>query len=87
MATDRKQLSVTIRADLIDRLEAEADARIVSKALIVEKAVDAYLDALAPVEATLAAQSAVDASKLPGPPAGEKRAARDMGDVENPEGT
>lgn len=73
MATDRKQLSVTIRADLIDRLEAEADSRIVSKALIVEKAVDAYLDALAPVEDTLAVQAAVDASKLPGPPAGEKR--------------
>lgn len=36
-----------------------------------------YLDALAPVEATLAVQAEVDASKLPGPPAGERRAVTD----------
>lgn len=72
--TDRKQMSVTIRADLIDRLEKEADDRIVSKALIVEKAVEAYMDALPPLADTL---SAIDASKLPGPPAGEKRAVTD----------
>lgn len=46
---DRKSTSFTLREDLIERLDAEADARVVGRNLLVEKALEGYLDALPPL--------------------------------------
>jgi hypothetical protein len=45
---ERVSKSWTIRKDLVDRVEEEADSRMVGQALIVEKALDAFLDGLTP---------------------------------------
>ena len=47
---DRKSTSFTIREDLIERLDKEADARVVGRNLLVEKALEGYLDALPPID-------------------------------------
>lgn len=48
---DRTQVSVTIKTPLAERLDAEADARVVGKSLLVEKALEFYFAALPPIEA------------------------------------
>ena len=48
---DRAPLAVTISKPVAERLEKEADARMVGKGLIVEKALEAFLDGLPPVDA------------------------------------
>lgn len=47
---DRKSVSFTLREDLVGRLDAEADARVVGRNLLVEKALEGYLDALPPLD-------------------------------------
>ena len=47
---DKTQLSVTIKTALVDRLEKESDARMVGKGLIVEKALESFLDGLPAVD-------------------------------------
>lgn len=46
---ERTTLAVTIDKTVHDRLEAEADSRMIGKGLIVEKAITAFLDRLTPV--------------------------------------
>jgi len=48
----RTSISVTIGKATADRLEAEADARMIGKGLLVEKALDFFFDRLPPLEAT-----------------------------------
>lgn len=45
---DRISKTWTIRKDLAERVETEADSRVVGQALIVEKALEAFLDQLTP---------------------------------------
>lgn len=45
-----KPITVSIDADLADKLDQVADERMVGKALLVEKALKAYLPTLPPVE-------------------------------------
>lgn len=47
--TERVSKSWTIRKDLAEKVEAEADARVVGQGLLVEKALEAYLAALPPI--------------------------------------
>lgn len=49
---DRTQVSVRIKKDLAARLDREADARMVGKSLLVEKALEGYLDALPTLDVT-----------------------------------
>jgi predicted transcriptional regulator len=49
-AADRSVLHVRIPRPLHERLTATADERMVGTSLIVERAVEQYLDALVPVE-------------------------------------
>lgn len=44
----RTSKSWTIRTDLAERVKAEADSRLVGEALIVEKALETFLDTLDP---------------------------------------
>lgn len=45
---ERVSKSWTIRKDLADRVQEEADSRLVGPALIVEKALETFLDTLTP---------------------------------------
>lgn len=45
---DRISKTWTIRKDLAERVEAEADSRVVGQALIVERALEHFLEGLAP---------------------------------------
>lgn len=47
---ERVSKSWTIRKDLVDRLEIEAENRVIGERLLVEKALESYLDALAPLD-------------------------------------
>lgn len=58
---ERVSIQVSIRKDLAERLDTEADSRVVGKALLVEKALEGLFDAF-----DGQAQTAV-----PGPPPGE----------------
>lgn len=59
MSQPRKPLSVTISEEVVDRLDREADARMIGKGVIVEKALERFLDGLPPIDATLAIQDQV----------------------------
>lgn len=52
---ERVSKTWSVRKDLADRIEAEADARVVGQGLLVEKALESYLDALPTVDLTAAA--------------------------------
>lgn len=51
---ERVSKTWSVRKDLADRIEAEADARVVGQGLLVEKALESYLDALPTVDLTSA---------------------------------
>lgn len=46
MATNRADIHVRIPPELLDRLNRVADTRVVSRSVLVERAVEYYLDAL-----------------------------------------
>ena len=41
----RIQISVRLESDLLERLDQEAECRVVGRNLLIEKAVDAWLEA------------------------------------------
>lgn len=47
---ERLSIAVRLPADLVDRLDAEAEARLISRNLIVTKAVEHYLAVLRPID-------------------------------------
>lgn len=67
MATEknRKALNVTIDSALVDRIKTQADERVVSPALLVERGMEFYLDRLPTV--------AVEAVDRPGSEVGDGR--------------
>lgn len=62
---DRVSVTVSIRRDLAERLEHEADERLVGKGLLVERALDGFLDSLPIV---LPAQVDITDQPAPGAP-------------------
>lgn len=54
-AQGRTSVTLSLPADLAERLEATAEERVVGKALLVEKALTGYLDALPPLNVEAAA--------------------------------
>lgn len=49
-----KRTRVLLRPDLADRLQAESDARMIGAVVLLDRAVEDYLDRLVPLDEVLA---------------------------------
>lgn len=47
-APARRQVTIRLRTDLADRLDEEADTRVVGRNLLLERALEHYLDHVLP---------------------------------------
>jgi len=68
MPTKKKSLTVSIEPDLEAWVREEADARMVSPAVLVEKGLGLLRDVLVPVDQALAIKADVEAARVPGRP-------------------
>lgn len=59
-STTRASVTLSLRKDLADRLDQEADDRVVGKGVLVEKALEAYLPTLPALTAAVPTSPAPD---------------------------